>query len=165
MDTQYYTTTTSTPVLALEEYQDIPSSTNQPEALGYYKSRFINGKHLRSRAAAGTCMRDSSLESFWREVIAAVERDSRGDVDGAIFTSDDLGVCLGPWDVKICHHYRWVEKTGGDSFQGYCESYGELVESYEVVSAYDAEYETDLPALRVLLNEFYNTHKTKLHNI
>ena len=67
--------------------------------------------------------------------------------------------------MKICHHYRWVEKTGGDSCQGYCESYGELAESYEVVAAYDAEYEAGLPALRVLLNEFYNTHKTKLHNI
>lgn len=165
MDTQYYTTATSTPAPTLEEHQDTPSSISQPEALGFYKSRFINGKHLRSRAAAETCMRDSSLESFWREVIAAVEHDSRGDVDGAVFTSDDLGVCLGPWDVKICHHYRWVEKTGGDSCQGYCESYGELAESYEVVAAYDAEYEAGLPALRVLLNEFYNTHKTKLHNI
>lgn len=147
----------------MEAYTDIPSAMNQPEVLGDYKSRFINGHHNRSRAAAEICMRDQSLESFWHGVIDAVEHDSRGDVDGAVFTSDDLGVYLGPWDVKLCHHYRWEEKIGGDSYRGHCESYGELTESYEVVAAYDAEYDTDLPGLVAVLNGFYEKNKMRLY--
>lgn len=149
----------------MESYTNISSSMNSPEVLGDYKSQFINGCPRGSRTAAEVCLRQSSLESFWRSVIEAVRRHPRGDIDGAVFTSADLGVCLGPWDVDVRHHYEWIEKEGGDSYAGHFESYGELNESYEVIAAYDAEYDEQLTGLPAVLNAFYEAHKMRLHNI
>lgn len=136
---------------------------NRSEVLGEYRSRFIAGQP-QARAAAEVCLRESSLESFWRGVIRAVQNDPRADTDGAIFTSADLDVYLGPWDVDVKHRYQWIEHRGGDSYAGRVESYGELIESYEVIAAYDAEYDEKLPGLPAVLNAFYEAHKTKLHN-
>lgn len=148
----------------METYTNITSSMNRSEVLGEYRSRFITGRKKHARAAAEVCLRESSLESFWRGVIRAVQNDPRADTDGAIFTSADLDVYLGPCDVDVKHCYQWIEKAGGDSYAGRVESYGELIESYEVIAAYDAEYDEKLTGLPAVLNAFYEVHKTKLHN-
>lgn len=148
----------------METYTNITSSMNQPEVLGEYRSRFIAGRKKHARAAAEVCLRDESLRRFWREAIKAIRGSSRSDRDGEIFTSADLDVYLGPWDVDVKHRYQWIEKAGGDSYMGRVEPYGELIESYQVTAAYDAEYDKKLTGLPAVLNAFYEAHKTKLHN-
>lgn len=129
-----------------------------------YKSRFITGRKKHARAAAEVCLRDESLRRFWCEAIRAIRADSREDRDGAIFTSDNLGVCLGPYDVTVKHRYQWIEHRGGDSYMGRWEDYAELVEGFEVVSARDEDNDENLPGLVAVLNEFYRKNQLKLNN-
>lgn len=128
-----------------------------------YKSRFIRGRRKRSRAAAEVCLREESLRRFWSETIKAIRGSSRSDRDGEIFTSDDLGVCLGPYDMEVKHHYRWIDRKGGDSYMGRWEEYAELEEGFEVVSARDIDYDENLPGLVAVLNEFYRKNELKLN--
>ena len=128
-----------------------------------YKSRFITGQKRRSRAVAEVCLRDETMRLFWLETIKAVKADARCEIDGDIFTSEDLDVYLGPYDVEVKHHYRWVDKKGGDSYMGFCEEYADLEEDFEVVSARDADYDENLPGLVAALNGFYAKNKLRLY--
>lgn len=128
-----------------------------------YKSRFITGQKRRSRAAAEVCLRDETMRRFWTETIRAVKADPRCETDGAVFTSEDLDVYLGPYDVVVRHRYRWIERQGGDSYMGFCEAYADLEESFEVVSARDVDYDEGLPGLVAVLNRFYEKNKLKLY--
>lgn len=124
-----------------------------------YKSRFITGKKRHSRTVVEVCLRDETLRQFWQNAIRAVRNDPLGEIDGEVFTSDYLGVCLGPYDVEVKHHYRWIDKQGGDSF----EEYADLEESFEVVSARDVDYDVTLPGLVAAMNRFYEENKLRLH--
>lgn len=128
-----------------------------------YKSRFIRGRKKHSRAAAEVCLREESLRRFWSEAIKAIRGSSRSDRDDEIFTSDDTGVCLGPYDINVKHRYRWIEQKGGDSYMGRFEEYAELEEGFEVVSARDADYDKNLPGLVAVLNEYYRKNELKLY--
>lgn len=128
-----------------------------------YKSRFITGKKRRSRAVADVCLRDETMRRFWIDTIKAVKSDSRCEIDGEVFTSEDLDVYLWPYDVEVKHHYRWVDKKGGDSYMGICEEYADLEEDFEVVSARDVDYDENLPGLVAALNGFYAKNKLRLY--
>ena len=128
-----------------------------------YKSRFITGQKRRSRAVAEVCLRDETMRLFWLETIKAVKADARCEIDGDIFTSEDLEVYLGPYDVEVKHHYRWVDKKGGDSYMGVWEEYADLDEGFEIVSARDVDYDENLPGLVDALNRFYEKNKLRLY--
>lgn len=129
-----------------------------------YKSRFIMGRKKHSRAAAEVCLREESLRRFWSEAIKAIRGSSRSDRDDEIFTSDDMGVCLGLYDINVKHRYRWIEQKGGDSYMGRFEEYAELEEGFEVVSARDEDNDENLPGLVAVLNEYYRKNELKLNN-
>lgn len=128
-----------------------------------YKSRFITGKKRRSRAVAEVCLRGGTMRRFWIDTIKAVKADSRCEIDGEVFTSEDLDVYLRPYDMEVKHHYKWTEKRGGDSYMGFCEEYADLEEDFEVVSARDADYDENLPGLVAALNGFYAKNKLRLY--
>lgn len=128
------------------------------------KSRFIEGLNEKSRAAAEVCLRDASLRRFWAGVIRAIRGSSRGDRDGEIFTSDELEVCLGPYDVEVKHRCRWIERTGGDSYMGRFEEYAELEEDFEVVAAREGDRDGNLPELAAVLDAYYRNNRLRLHN-
>lgn len=129
-----------------------------------YKSRFITGCKKHSRTAAEVCLRDESLRRFWVDAIRAIRGDLLSETDGEIFTSDYLGVWLGPYDVEVKHRYQWSDREGGDSHMGRWEDYAELDEGFEVVSARDADYDENLPGLVAVLNEYYRKNQLKLNN-
>ena len=128
-----------------------------------YKSRFITGQKRPSRAVAEVCLRDETLRQFWQNAIRAIRNDPLGEIDGEVFTSDYLGVYLGPYDVEVKHHYRWIDKQGGDSYMDIWEECAELEESFEVVSARDVDYDVTLPGLVAAINRFYEKNKLRLH--
>lgn len=128
-----------------------------------YKSRFITGRESHSRAVAEVCLRDETMRQFWQNVIRAVRNDSRCEIDGEIFTSEDLDVYLGPYDVEVKHHYRWIDKQGGDRYMGIWEACAELDEDFEIVSARDVDYDENLPGLVAALNRFYEKNKLRLY--
>lgn len=127
-----------------------------------YKSRFITGQKRPRRTVAEVCLREESLRQFWMNAIKAIRNNSRSDVDGETFTSDDLGVYLGPYDVEVKHRYMWHDQKGGDSYMGFCEEYADLEESFEVVSARDPDYDENLSGLVEVLNRFYEKNKLRL---
>ena len=128
-----------------------------------YKSRFITGQKRRSHAVAEVCLRDETIRQFWQNVIRAVRNDSLGEIDGEVFTSDYMDVYLGPYDVEVKHRCRWADKKGGDGYMGIWETYSELEESFEVVSARDEDNDTNLPGLVAVLNRFYESNKLRLY--
>lgn len=135
-----------------------------PVQYNIYKSRFITGCKKHSRAAAEVCLREESLRRFWCEAIRSIRGSSRSDRDGELFTSNDLDVYLGPYDIEVKHYYQWVNKEGGDIYMGRYEEYAELDEGFEVVSARDEDNEANLPALVAVLNEYYRKNQLKLNN-
>lgn len=135
-----------------------------PVQYNTYKSRFITGCKKHSRTAAEVCLREASLWRFWVDAIRAIRGDSLSDTDGEIFTSDYLGVWLGPYDVEVKHRYRWCDRKGGDSYMGRWEDYAELVEGFEVVSARDEDNDENLPGLVAVMNEYYRKNELKLNN-
>ena len=86
MDTQYYTTATSTPVLALEEYQDIPS-------------KHINGDRDKFSEVASRLV-DIDLKLIYHAFREAIRKDRRGDEDGRVYT-----VAYKIYDIQARHHY------------------------------------------------------------
>jgi hypothetical protein len=70
MDTQYYTIPTSTTVLALEEYQDIPSE-------------HINGDRDKFSEVASRLV-DIDLKLIYHAFREAIRKDRRGDEDGRV---------------------------------------------------------------------------------
>ena len=86
MDTQYYTTATSTPVLALEEYQDIPS-------------KHINGDRDKFSEVASRLV-DIDLKLIYHAFREAIRKDRRGDEVGRVYT-----VSYKIYYIQSRHHY------------------------------------------------------------
>lgn len=143
------------------------NTQNQPvESLGYYPSEFITGRveHKGPRTAGKVCFREATIAAFWKAAVKAISARTDSDVDGVVYTSDEIGVFLGPWDVEIRHTYRWIEKAGGDTYMGIAEPYAELVESFEIVGAHDYENDIELHGLVRVLNDYYKNHENEILN-
>lgn len=142
------------------------NTQNQPaESLGYYPSECITGRsRSTSKIPAAVCLKESVIAEFWREAVRAIDRKSDSDKDGVIYTSDEIGVFLGPWDIDIRHNCKWTDKRGGDSYMGIWEPYAELEESFEVVGAYDCDNDVELHGLVRVLNQYYKDHENILLN-
>lgn len=137
------------------------------ENLGYYPSEFITGQAKRKepRTAGEVCFREATIAAFWRAAVKAISARTDGDQDGRIYTSEELDVYFGPWDVEVRHTYRWIEKPGGDTFMGISEPDAELVERFEIVGAHDFENNTTLPGTIYTLNEYYKKHENEILNL
>lgn len=143
------------------------NTQNQPvESLGYYPSEFITGRveHKGPRTAGKVCFREATIAAFWKAAVKAISARTDSDRDGVVYTSDEIGVFLGPWDVEIRHTYRWIEKAGGDTYMGIAEPYAELVESFEIVGAHDYENDIELHGLVRVLNDYYKNHENEILN-
>lgn len=143
------------------------NTQNQPvESLGYYPNEFITGRveHKGPRTAGEVCFREATIAAFWKAAVKAISARTDSDVDGVVYTSDEIGVFLGPWDVEIRHTYRWIEKAGGDTYMGIAEPYAELVESFEIVGAHDYENDIELHGLVRVLNDYYKNHENEILN-
>lgn len=137
------------------------------ENLGYYPSEFITGRveHKGPRTAGEVCFREATISAFWKSLVKAVAARTDSDQDGRVYTSEELEVYFGLWDVKVRHTYRWIEKAGGDTYMGFSEPYAELVEGFEIVGAYDFENHTSLPGTVYVLNEYYKRHEHDILNL
>ena len=142
------------------------NTQNQPaESLGYYPSEYITGRESNiPRSTAEFCLKEHTIEEFWRNAVKAIDQMSDSDVDGVIYTSDGIGVCLGPWDIDIRHNYKWTEKRGGYTYMGIWEPYAELAESFEVVGAHDYDNDVELHGVVRLLNQYYKDHEIEILN-
>lgn len=142
------------------------NTQNQPvESLGYYPREYITGRSKSSsNTPAAVCLKESVIAEFWREAVRAIDRKSDSDVDGVVYTSDVIGVFLGPFDIDIRHDYKWTEKRGGYTYMGIWEPYAELSESFEVVGAHDYENDIELHGLVRVLNDYYKNHENILLN-
>lgn len=134
------------------------------ENLGIYPSEFITGhvEHKGPRTAGELCFREATIAAFWESAVKAISARTDSDRDGRVYTSEELEVYFGPWDVEIRHTYRWIEKAGGDTYMGIAEPYAELVESFEIVGAHDFENRTTLPGTIYTLNEYYKKHENEI---
>lgn len=139
---------------------------NQPaESLGYYPSKYITGRESNiPRSTAEFCLKERTIEEFWRQAVKAIDLKSDSDKDGVIYTSDGIGVFLGPWDIDIRHNYKWTEKRGGYTYMGIWEPYAELAESFEVVGAHDYDNDVELHGVVRLLNQYYKDHEIEILN-
>lgn len=135
------------------------------ENLGYYPSEYITGRAGRvSKVAADVCLKERTIAEFWREAVKAIRNRSDSDEDGVVYTSDEIGVFLGPWDIDIRHNCKRTEKRGGDSYMGIWEPYSELEESFEVVGAHDYDNDVELHGLVRVLNDYYKKHENEILN-
>lgn len=135
------------------------------ESLGYYPSEYINGRESNIlRSTAEFCLKEQTIAEFWREAVKAIRRESDGDVDGIVYTSDGIGVFLGPWDIDILHNYKWTDMPGGYTYMGIWEPYAELSESFEVVGAHDYDNDVELHGVVRLLNQYYKDHENEILN-
>lgn len=142
----------STSIHNSTDYVDIPS-------------RSINGmRPMADKRNVDICLREESIREFWIAAIRAIQSDMYGDVDGVVYTSDEIGVFLGPWDIDIRHDYKWTEKRGGYTYMGIWEPYAELSESFEVVGAHDYDNDVELHGVVRLLNQYYKDHENILLN-
>ena len=137
---------------------------NQPaESLGYYPSEYITGRDSGiPRSTAEFCFKEETIAEFWRQAVKAIDQMSDSDKDGVIYTSDGIGVFLGPWDIDIRHNYKWTEKRGGYTYMGIWEPYAELAESFEVVGAHDYDNDVELHGVVRLLNQYYKDHENEI---
>lgn len=136
------------------------------ENLGIYPSEFITGhvEHKGPRTAGEFCFREATIAAFWKAAVKAISALTDSDRDGRVYTSEELEVYFGPWDVEIRHTYRWIEKAGGDTYMGIAEPYAELVESFEVVGAHDYDNDVELHGVVRLLNQYYKDHENEILN-
>ena len=137
---------------------------NQPaESLGYYPSEYITGRESNiPRSTAEFCLKERTIEEFWRNAVKAIDQMSDSDKDGVVYTSDGIGVFLGPWNIVIRHDYKWTEKRGGYTYMGIWEPYAELSESFEVVGAHDYDNDVELHGVVRLLNQYYKDHEIEI---
>lgn len=142
------------------------NTQNQPaESLGYYPSEYITGRESNiPRSTAEFCLKEQTIAEFWRNAVKAIDQMSDSDVDGIVYTSDGIGVFLGPWDIDIRHDYKWTEKRGGYTYMGIWEPYAELEESFEVVGAYDCDNDVELHGVVRILNQYYKDHENEILN-
>ena len=121
MDTQYYTTTTSTSVLALEEHQDIPRE-------------HINGDRDKFSEVASRLV-DIDLKLIYHAFREAIRKDRRGDEDGRVYT-----VAYKIYDIQARHHYMPVYERRYDVFAGCFEEVQTGCEdSIEVINVTDID--------------------------
>lgn len=142
------------------------NTQNQPaESLGCYPSEYITGRESNIlRSTAEFCLKERTIEEFWRNAVKAIDQMSDSDKDGVVYTSDGIGVFLGPFDIDIRHDYKWTEKRGGYTYMGIWEPYAELEESFEVVGAHDYDNDVELHGVVRLLNQYYKDHENILLN-
>lgn len=141
------------------------SQVQTSESLGYYPSEYITERsRSTSKVASGLCLKESVIAEFWREAVKAIGNMSDADNDGVIYTSDRIGVFLGPWDIDIRHNYKWTDIPGGDTYMGFAEPHGELAESFEVVGAHDYDNGVELHGVIRVLNEHYKRHENEILN-
>lgn len=142
------------------------NTQNQPaESLGYYPNEYITGRDSGiPRSTAEFCLKEQTIAEFWREAVKAIRRKSDGDVDGIVYTSDEIDVFLGPWDIDIRHDYEWTDMPGGDTYMGIWEPYAELSESFEAIAAFDYDCNESLPGVTYLLNKYYKEHEIEIFN-
>lgn len=142
------------------------NTQNQPaESLGCYPSEYITGRESNiPRSTAEFCLKEETIAEFWRQAVKAIDGMSDSDRDGVIYTSDGIGVFLGPWDIDIRHNCKWTEKRGGYTYMGIWEPYAELSESFEVVGAHDYDYDVELHGVVRLLNQYYKDHENEILN-
>ena len=142
------------------------NTQNQPaESLGYYPSEYITGRESNTpRSTAEFCLKEQTIAEFWREAVKAIDQMSDSDKDGVVYTSDGIGVFLGPWDIDIRHNYKWTYVPGGYTYMGIWEPYAELEESFEVVGAYDCDNDVELHGVVRLLNQYYKDHENEILN-
>lgn len=143
------------------------NTQNQPaESLGYYPSEYITGRSKSSsNTPAAVCLKESVIAEFWREAVKAIRRKSDGDVDGIVYTSDGIGVFLGPWDIDILHHFEPISELRYDvDFGEYETVYAGDDESFEVVGAHDYENDIELHGLVRVLNDYYKNHENEILN-
>lgn len=141
------------------------NTQNQPvESLGYYPSEYITGRESNiPRSTAEFCLKEHTIAEFWREAVKAIDQMSDSDKDGVVYTSDGIDVFLGPWYIDIKHHIKWKEERRYDvNFGQYETVYVSDDESFEVVGAYDADSDQNLPGVIYLLNAFYKSHKREI---
>ena len=143
------------------------NTQNQPaESLGYYPCEYINGREPGIlRSTAEFCLKEQTIEEFWREAVKAIRRQSDSDRDGVIYTSDGIGVFLGPWDIDILHHFEPISELRYDvDFGEYETVYAGDDESFVVVGAYDCDNDVELHGVVRLLNQYYKDHENILLN-
>ncbi|WP_346702492.1 hypothetical protein [uncultured Alistipes sp.] len=142
------------------------NTQNQPvESLWYYPSEYITGRESNiPRSTAEFCLKEQTIEEFWRNAVKAIDQMSDSDKDGVVYTSDGIGVFLGPWDIDIRHNYKWTEERGGYTYMGIWEPYAELAESFEVVGAHDYDNDVELHRVVRLLNQYYKDNENILLN-
>lgn len=136
------------------------------ENLGYYPSEYITGRAGRvSKVAADVCLKESVIAEFWREAVRAIDRKLDSDVDGVVYTSNEIGVFLGPWDVDIRHSIESIYEQRYDVDFGEFETFlSKVEESFEVVGAYDMDNDLELHGLVRVLNDYYKKHENEILN-
>lgn len=143
------------------------NTQNQPvESLGYYPSEYITGRSKSSsNTPAAVCLKESVIAEFWREAVRAIDRKSDSDCDGVVYTSDVIGVFLGPWDIDIRHRFESICEQRYDVDLGAFETvHVRDNESFEVVGAHYYENDIELHGLVRVLNQYYKDHETILLN-
>ena len=143
------------------------NTQNQPaELLGCYPSEYITGRESNiPRSTAEFCLKEQTIAEFWREAVKAIRRQSDSDRDGVIYTSDGIGVFLGPWDIDILHHFEPISELRYDvDFGEYETVYAGDDESFVVVGAYDCDYDVELHGVIRLLNQYYKDHEIEILN-
>lgn len=134
------------------------------ETYGYYPSEFIVGRHNSvPHKVAEICFREAMMLEFWRSVISFISQSTSGNLDGQVYTSDQMDVFLGPWDIDIRHHIETeAERRYDVNFGEYETVHVRDNESFEVVGAYDMDNDMNLPGIIYLLNDFYKKHQREI---
>lgn len=143
------------------------NTQNQPaESLGYYPSEYITGRKSGIlRSTADVCLKERTIEEFWRNTVKAIDQMSDSDRDGVIYTSDGIDVFLGPWDIDIRHHFEPISELRYDvDFGEYETVYAGDDESFVVVGAYDCDNDVELHGVVHLLNRYYKDHENEILN-
>ena len=141
------------------------NTQNQPvESLGYYPSEYITGRsRSTSKIPAAVCLKESAIAEFWREAVRAIDSKSDSDVDGVVYTSDEIGVFLRPWDIDIRHRIESIcEQRYDIDFGAFETVHVRDNESFEVVGAHDYENDIELHGLVRVLNDYYKNHENEI---
>lgn len=142
----------------------MPIATINGVEYGIYRSQFINGRHRVLKQTAEFCVKDETILDFWRSAVKSIRNDRlRNDMDGELFTSEELDVFLGPWSIDIRHRVEAdVERRYDVNFGEYETVCTGVKESFEVVGAYDVDNDENMPGLVCLLNYFYKNHQREI---
>lgn len=136
------------------------------ENLGYYPSEYITGRAGRvSKVAADVCLKDRTIAEFWREAVKAIRNRSDSDEDGVVYTSNEIGVFLGPWDIDIRHRIESIHEQRYDvNFGAFETVHVRDNESFDVVGAHDYDNDVELHGLVRVLNDYYKKHENEILN-